>query len=513
MNKYLFFKRNWKRNKRDQFDGLIISSLLSLLLLVSCNQVSEDLDTIAYAPEFAIPVITDAAVSFTELWENNSLEGQSLIVGADGVLIFKYESEPIEVTTLDVIGALDFPIVSSLTDPISALPFTLPTNILLQKATLSGGTILFQFKPINDQIVDITFILPQVTLNDTPLTIQTSGATGRTAMIDFAGYTFEPTDNELAIEYIAIDEAGNSVVLEGLGVIARPALQFVSGTWGREEFELPASTVPIDLYDERFLNGNLRFSQPTITANIESSFGVPIRSRVDILKARTRTGWKMDIDASAIDGVDINYPLLVERGTSKKTILQIDYTNSNIVEVFDTQPTELEYGLTAITNPEDDEDLTVFIEDTSTFKAEIIVEVPVVGRVENFIATENFDVPFADIDAISEGEFKLIVENELPIGATLQFYFLKGNKLIIDSLFQAIPQLIEPANIDETGNVTQAIETTTFIPISAAKMANIIEADRVKVKATFQTAGNGVQDVAVKADQTINFRMGLRFTL
>ena len=116
-------------------------------------------------------------------------------------------------------------------------------------------------------------------------------------MMDLSGYTFEPEGIELAIRYEAIDEAGNRITLEDVGIIARPVLQFVSGTWGREEFQLPASTVPIDLYDERFLNGNLRFSQPTITANIESSFGVPIRSRVDILKAQTKSGWKMDIDA------------------------------------------------------------------------------------------------------------------------------------------------------------------------------------------------------------------------
>ncbi|MFK7979964.1 MAG: hypothetical protein AB8G86_08285 [Saprospiraceae bacterium] len=487
--------------------------LFSLLFLVSCNQVSEDFDTTNYAPEFAIPVITDASVSFTELWENNSLEGQSLVVGADGVLVFKYESEPVAVTTLDVIGALDFPIVAGLTDTVSALPFTLPANIVLQKATLASGTLIFQFRPINDQLVDITFILPHITLDGVPLAIQTDGTTGRTPMIDLAGYTFEPAGNELEIKYQAIDEEGNQMTLEGAGVIARPVLQFVSGTWGREEFQLPSATVPIDLYDERFLNGNLRFSQPTITANIESSFGVPIRSRVDVLSAQTKTGWKMDIDASAIDGVDINYPLLADRGQRKKTTLQIDYTNSNIVEVFDTQPTQLEYGLTAIANPDNDESLTVFIEDTSTFKAEVIVEVPVVGRVANFTATENFEVPFEDIDAISEGEFKLIVENELPIGAALQFYFIKGNKQIIDSLFQEISQLVEPAVIDETGNVTQSIETTTFIPIAATKMATIIEANQVLVKATFQTAGNGVQDVTVKAGQTINFRMGLRFKL
>ena len=485
----------------------------SLLLLASCSRVADDLETTDYAPEFAIPVITDASVSFIELWENSASEGQSLLVGADGELVFRYESEPVSVSTLDILGELDFPVVSGLMDTISVLPFNLPANIVIEKAAISGGFVVFQFQPIGDKLVNITFTLPHIKLNGQPLEIKTDGYTGTTPSIDLVGYTFEPEGNELEIKYTAIDTEGNHVVLQKAGVIARPTLNFVTGTWGREEFGLTPTVIPIDLYDERFLNGNLRFSEPTITADIESSFGVPIRSRIDILNARTKTGWKVDIDASAIDGVDINYPRLAERGTSKETTLQIDYTNSNIVEVFDTQPTELEYGLTAIANPDDNQNLTVFIEDTSTFKAQVIVEVPVVGRAKSFKATENFDVPFEDIEAISEGEFKLIVENELPVGGELQFYFLKGEKLIIDSLFQAVPQLVAAAAIDNNGHVTTPIETTTFIPITAPQMQKIIEADRVQVKATFQTAGNGEQDVTIRGDQTINFRMGLRFRL
>jgi len=505
MNKYLFFSKN----------GFIVLPLFSLLFLFACGSdvdVTVDVEGIAYEAEFAIPVIKDASISFTELWQNNE-PGQSLIVGPNGELVFRYESDPVQVTTLDIIGELEFPVVTGLTDTLSRLPFALPANLVIEEAAISGGVLLFQFQPITDRVVNITFTLPHIKLNGLPLEITTTGFTGATLPIDLLGYTFEPDGNELTIKYTAVDAEGNQVLLENAGIIARPRLTFVKGTWGREEFPLTTTTVPIDLYDERFLNGHIRFAEPTITAIIESSFGLPIRSQVDILNAYTKAGARMPIDASAIDGVDINYPLLAERGISKETVLQIDYTNSNIVEVFDTQPAELEYGLTAIANPEDDQDLTVFIEDTSTFKAQVIVEVPVVGSTESFTAKETFDVPFEDIDEIAEGEFKLIVENELPVGAQLQFYFIKGEKQIIDSLFQDLPQLVEAAAVDGSGNVTTTAETTTFIPIEADKMKNIIEADKVQVKAVFQTAGGGAQDVVIKAEQMIHFRMGLKFRI
>jgi len=492
MNKFLFF---------------------SLLFLVACNDVADEIDGTSYEPEFAIPVISDASVSFVELWQNNA-PGQSLVVQPDGGLVFRYESEPAEASTLNLIGALDFPIVTSLpADTIARLPFVLPANILIEEAALSDGIILFQFQPILDRFVDITFTLPSITLNGVPLTLKTNGFSGTTLAANLSGYTFEPIGNELEIRYTAIDGEGTKVILENAGIIARPSLNFVKGTWGRQEFPITTTTIPIDLYDERFLNGNLRFSQPSITAIIESSFGIPVRSQVDLLNAITREGERLPILAAAIDGVDINFPLLSERGSSKETILQLDYTNSNIVDVFDAEVVALEYGLTAITNPEDDLDLTVFLEDTSTFKAQVIVEVPVVGSTESFTARETFDVPFEDIDQIAEGEFKLIIENELPIGAQLQFFFVQAENQIIDSLFQSTLQLVEAAPVDDNGNVTAAAETTTFIPIDADKMQNIIEADRVQVKAIFQTAGDGLQDVVIEAEQQLNFRMGLRFKI
>lgn len=484
--------------------------LFCLLFVFGCSKVSEEIDMTGYDAEFAIPIIKDGSISFLDLWQNNS-PGQSLIVSPDGGLVFKYESTPAEVTTKDILGNLDFPIISGLADTVSVLPFQLPANLIIEQAVIASGTLFFQFQPIGDKVTEITFTLPHIKLNGQPLVIETNGYSGSTVPIDLTGYTFEPEGNFLEIKYSAKDVEGNSFLLQNAGIISRPILKFVKGAWGREEFQLPTNRITIDLYDERFLNGNLRFTEPTITANIESSFGLPIRSRVDIMSGVTKKGGKMLIDASAIDGIDINYPRLEERGIRKQTVLQVDYTNSNIVEVFDAQLTELEYGLTAIANPTNDQNLTVFIEDTSTFKAEVIVEVPVVGSTTGFEATEQFALSFDEVDAIAEGEFKLIVENELPIAAQLQIYFLKGETFIIDSLFQTVPQLVESAITDKGGNVTSTAETTTFIPVSASQMQNIIAADELQVKAIFQTAENGTREVIIKAEQQLKFRMGLKF--
>ncbi len=482
-----------------------------LLLFFACKDFGKDLETAPYEPEFAIPVIEQASITFPDIWQNN-IPNQSLEMAPDGALTFKYLSEKAVVNTQSIFGDLIFPLVSSISDTVILLPLNLPGDIEIVEAEVGGGSILFQFQPFNSSI-NITFSMPQVTKGGQALEVGTNAFAGATLPLSLEGYTIRPNNNELEVRYSAIDHNGVPIKLENAGIFAGPKIKLLKGFWGQQKYTLDPDTIPIDLYDDRFLNGHIQFAQPSITATIESSFGVPLRSQIDVLNARSKSGISLPVQADAIDGIDINYPSLDEIGESKTTLLKLDYTNSNLTEIFESQITHIEYAITAIANPDNDPSIIGFMSDTSTFKAQIAVEIPVLGRTDNFEAREVFDVPFEDINEIGEGEFKLIVENELPLAAQLQFYFKELNGLVIDSLFQGLSLIAEAAPVDEFGSVNGTKETLTFIPINAAQMRNIIQASQLQVKANFQTTGNGRQYVKILGTQKLNFRLGLRFKL
>ena len=488
-----------------------ISFGLFLVGLFSCKNFEEDLKTTEYKPEFAIPIIKEASITFPDIWQND-LPNQSLEMASNGDLTFKYTSEEAVVNTQSIFGDLVFPLVSTISDTAIFLPLNLPGDIDILEAEVSGGSIIFQFKPFNS-FVNITFSMPQVTKSGEMLKIETNAYTGTTLPLDLGGYTIRPNNNELEVRYSAIDQTGKPIRLENASILAGPKIKLLKGFWGRQKYELSPDTIPIDLYDERFLNGHIRFAEPKITAIIQSSFGVPLRSQIDILNARTQDGISIPVRADAIDGVDINYPDLNEIGESKTSILQLDYTNSNLAEIFESKITHIEYAITAIANPDDDPSIIGFMADSSTFKAQIIVEIPVLGRTDNFVAMEVFDLPFEDIDEIAEGEFKLIVENELPLAAQLQFYFKASNSTTIDSLFQGLSPIAEAAPVDEAGNVNSTKETVTFIPVNATQMQNLIQSTQLQAKANFQTTGNGRQNVKILGTQKLKFRLGLKFKL
>ena len=315
----------------------------------------------------------------------------------------------------------------------------------------------------------------------------------------------------MTINYEAVNETGVPQELRNITMSSTPQVQVLKGFVGRQVQTIPPDIIPIDLYDDRFLNGTLIFAEPRISALIENAFGVPVRSQIDLLNAYRTDGEIIPIEFEAIDQIDIGFPRVTEIGETRFTELFLDHTNSNIAEVFNGGVTAIEYGLSAIINPENDSSLTSFLTDTSFFTVEVLVEVPMVVSSNNFIANETYDFAFNDIGSIQEGEFKLVVENELPLEADLQLYFLDESGLVVDSLFQDIPTLIKGAPIDEMGNANDVAETTTFIPVTASQIQRIQQAQQLQVKAFFKTSGSLKQPVQLLATQEIRFRMGLRF--
>jgi len=296
-----------------------------------------------------------------------------------------------------------------------------------------------------------------------------------------------------------------------------PQIQVVKGFLGRQELEIPTATIPIDLFDDRFLNGTIQFAEPKISARADNAFGVPARTQIDILDAIRPNGETVIIDASAIDQQDINYPSVNDIGTSEITEVFLDNTNSNLPVIFNEEVTAIEYGLTVVINADNDSMITSFITDTSFFKIQVFVEVPVIGSVKDFSTEGTYAVSFAEeleaIESIKEGEIKLIIDNGIPLGAAVQVNFLDQDGGVLDSLFQEQRTIAAGAPIDALGFTTGTQESINFIPITATQLDAIQQTEAIQVKALFNTSGSLKQPVRILEEQELRVRMGLRFKL
>ena len=491
------------------------------LLFFSCGDLT-DTQLPEYEPEFAIPLIEDAIVTVPAVWQSND-PNQSLDISPDGQLIFKYESPETTIQAKDLLGGtlafLLTAIVPMNGDKVPLLPDDLDIELSVGEAVLTGGlfTLTYDTDNFTSDSVDIVFTIPELTKNGIPLQLMANSAQPNVVSTSIEGYIVRPTNNEISITYTAINKSGVPQELSAVTMFFSPQIQVVKGFLGRQEIEIPTATIPIDLFDDRFLNGTIQFAEPKISARADNAFGVPARTQIDVLDAIRPNGETVIIDASAIDQQDINYPSVNDIGTSEITEVFLDNTNSNLPVIFNEEVTAIEYGLTVLINADNDSTITSFITDTSFFKIQVFVEVPVIGSVKDFSTEGTYAVSFAEeleaIESIKEGEIKLIIDNGIPLGAAVQVNFLDQDGGVLDSLFQEQRTIAAGAPIDAAGFTTGNQESINFIPITTEQIDALQQTEAIQVKALFNTSGSLKQQVHVLDTQELRVRMGLRFKL
>lgn len=487
------------------------------LLLFSCNDLA-DTQLPEYEPEFALPIIEDAVITIPAVWQSND-PNQSLIISTEGQLIFKYDSPETTIQAKDLLGGtLAFLLRAAVSDDdkLPLLPDGLGIELKVREAVLIGGILNLTYKTDNfsGDSIDIVFTIPELTKDGIPLQLMANSAQSNVVSA-VEGYVARPINNQLTITYTATNKSGVPQELSNITMLFSPQIQVLKGFLGRQEITIPPAIIPIDLFDDRFLNGTIQFAEPKISARAENAFGVPVRTQIDILNAFRPDGESVVIDARAIDQQDIHYPSVNEIGTSEMTELYLDHTNSNLAVVFNKEVQAVEYGLTAVINADNDSTITSFLTDTSFFKIQVFVEIPVIGSVKNFSTEGTYAVSLAEelkeIESIKEGEIKLIIENGIPLEAKVQVNFLDENGVVLDSLFQEQRTIAVGAPIDTKGFTTGTQESINFIPVTATQLNAIQRTEAIEVKALFNTSGSLKQPVHILDTQELRVRLGLRF--
>ena len=491
------------------------------LFFFSCSDLA-DTQLPEYEPEFAIPLIEDAIVTVPAVWQSND-PNQSLVISPEGQLIFQYESPETTIQARDLLGGtLNFLLRATVPmddNKVPLLPDDLGIDLNVEEAIFAGGLFNLTYNTDNftSDGIDIIFTIPELTKDGIPLQLIANSAQANFISFPIEGYTVMPTNNQLTITYTAFNELGVPQELLDITMLFSPQIQVIKGFLGRQEIDIPPGTIPIDLFDDRFLNGTIQFAEPKISARAENAFGVPVRTQIEILDAFRPNGETIVIDASAIDQRDINYPSVNDIGTSEMTEIFLDHTNSNLAVVFNEEVTAVEYDLTAVINADNDTTITSFLTDSSFFKIQVFVEVPVIGSVKDFSTEGTYAVSLAeeleDIESIKEGEIKLIIDNGIPLAAAVQVNFLDQDGVVLDSLFQELRTLAAGAPIDALGFTAGTQETINFIPITTTQIDALQQTEAIQVKVLFNTSGTLKQPVHILDNQELRVRMGLRFTL
>ena len=504
-------------------------ALITALLFHSCeDQFAElaNIDGIRYEAEYAIPIL-DSEINMNDLLENFE-EDASLTVDPDGLLRFQYTGDVLSRDAEDIFRGInatinDFPFIP-LVSQRQALPFSSAGGLELDRLILGGGTLTYAVENEYDRPVTVSLTFPTVTLDGEPLSVsgelEAYSGTGSPPvftnlggeLLEIAGYTLLPENDSIYIETVLTDADGNELdPSPGSAIVITDfTFEYAEGYLDNIIYEGGRDTIEIDFFDN-WIRGDVYFEDPKITFNIENSFGVPTESVINVFNIITAEGDILPLESSFIDdGIAFPYPTIDEIGAIKNREFIFTTENSNIDEVLGSKPVAVDYDVNALTNPDGNTDIRGFITDSSYYRVQVAVELPLYGSAADFEVRDTFEIDFSQYDDIREVYFKVVADNELPLGVSIQGEFQDENGNLLTSLFP-FPrerQLIGPAPVDDLGFTTDYNQTISTVTFDEDTVPSLINAKQLVLTAVFETSRGIGTSVRIKPNQDLRLRMG-----
>lgn len=506
-----------------------LKAVIAISLLASaCTQLEtfDEIDKVEYGAEYAIPLI-NAQISINELLEDFE-ENSTLFVDPDGTLRFLYRGNVISQNSDEVFApfyeTLETFSIIPLFSPDQSLPLYDQSGLEIQRIDVKEGQFIYYFRNPHPERVEVTITLPQVTKDGEPLTFTSSipaysgegdepFTTNLFAAADISDYEVNPdATGNIQITYFAQGmDTGEPLLLPSAYVSFQDILfAYAEGFFANQLYPGGADVIEIDFF-ENWTQGEVYFAEPKVNFYVENSFGIPTQAIVKAFDVTTVRADVLSIESPLVEqGINFNYPSLEEIGQTKSTNFTFDKSNSNIDSLLGAGPVSIFYDVDILTSPGSETDEPGFITDSSFYRVNVEVELPLYGNAKNFIAQDTFTIDFSGYGDVNAAEFKLVTDNDIPLAVDVQGYFRGERGIVLDSLFSQPERVAKAAPVDAEGFVTETTTHTAFADFANERFKPIKAAKELLIVASFSTTNDGTVPVRVLGNQTVDLRIGAK---
>ena len=492
---------------------------LSIFSILSCGDIPEasEVDLLGSDQSIAIPLI-NSELKVADL--TSGVSGKtSVLIDSDGRLTALYSGNLIGFTSTKIFPPIPGIIDNVLPDTVSSLPLPVNTGHRITKAIFKNSNMKFRFRSTSGKKFSVKMTLPDVS-KDGNVWVQNYNVDFSSGLMEVVtssfllkDWTVIPVQNNIIFNYDARDENGERVKLDYAAMIV-DVLEFkaVEGYFGSNPFDIPGDFINVNLFD-RWISGGLELDDPKITLEVENAFGFPVRSKVNKLEFKTKSGLTFPLESQYVDtGINFYFPNVTEQGITKTTYFTFDKDNSNIKQIFNDKVVQVVYDIDAIPNPDFDETVTNFLNDESFFRINVDVAIPMHLKANEFVIGDTLDFNLSDYDNVNNATFKSIVNNGFPVDITLQGYFLNERGDKIDSLFAPESLELPGPEVDGDGIAMLGTDVTKYSEIDSKRFDNIKKSSKILVTATFNNPEQKLRwifeqySIKIKIGAIINFK-------
>lgn len=518
-----------------------------ILLLGSCiSELTEtadkiqNVDAIKWNPTIAVPLVY-SRLNLQDLLDEVNTE-QFLRIESDGSMTLIYSDEyvsetaeeililndqdfretftltPAQLLTLSTSGTLSLSFNRTLGydfggDEIDRLLIK-RGSFELQLSTTLEHDVTFSIR-IPEAKIGTTVFEPSVTANSTTSPNIGSSSTNLAGLdVDFTQTALGHSEMDVEINLVITRRGTNALkpieTITYNAAMLNQAFQQVDGLFGTLNFSSAGDTLDIAFF-ENSTDGSFTLADPRVKFILSNSAGAALDATVTQFdgintanNSVSLTGFPSPLPLPSLDFSEI--------GQTKKDSFELNATTSNLADYVNNRPAQNVYQIDAMSRVTGDRQ---WLLDTSRVAAKVEVEVPLDGTARDFAleVSQPFTLDLENVSDIKEVLFRLYTENGFPVDISTQLYFEDSiSNTVLDSLIVTDLLILPSANVDAQGRVVSTNPKTTDISMDNANINNVQNANRIRIRATFNTLfENGNQpDVKFFSDYDLLLQFGVQ---
>lgn len=487
----------------------------------SCNVKyfeNAEFGDIIFDPSLAIPVGT-ITYTVAELFEELNEGGAVIAPNGEDVVTLTYTETLQSQAASGFLTVLDQSFGSSLVSGTNLSNPPIATTIsvselyefdLSQTADEAYDSILFNagsfdFSASSDIGADVGFTATFLSLEDASGTIVMNGTlpsggasfSQSASLINGKGLFHlddqgNPSSSKflVRIDYTISVGTTNSITADqrvsfNIG-INNTTFQTVYGNVGNQSLTVGQQDISLDFFST-FDNGNITFADPTVRFIFDNSFGFPLGIDFQQITAVSGAGANIVLQGAVVDNLQVvNAPTISQQGESVRTQIEINAANSNIADLLSSKPTRFLVNVGAESNPASVPSVYNFIDIANILDASVEIEIPLELNINGLQAEEVTN--FTNGDDLTDATrllFRVIAENELPLGGSVELQFRDSNGDVIYTVDDRPAFAAAGVGIDGRTNETAMSTVDILIPEEGIRI--IENAASINVVATLTT--------------------------
>lgn len=240
-------------------------------------------------------------------------------------------------------------------------------------------------------------------------------------------------------------------------------------------------------------SGTIGLNDVKLSLNIENGIGVN-----GILNISDFTVKKGASAVSLVAPTVMNHDISVSKATEfpyapSNTDILLNKSNSNIKNLFELLPNNLEYAMKVYVNPSgDDGTYQDFVNASSRLNVNLNMEIPLNLVANNLTLIDTMDFALGStieqIQSIKSGALNLIANNGYPLQATLTYIIYDDNFKVIDTLVNKYE--IQAADLNTSCKVGAEKRSVCKIPINESKTELLKQGKKAIIIAKLSTMNN-----------------------